>query len=275
MKSVLVAAFAAAMIATPALAQSTNTNTTVTTLDGTQGFANYEPNATSSSTITPNMALSADGSLQISGTLNRVQSGTNFSPNPANSLGLANDLVSLTGDYLVTSGSVDGIQSPAFRVYIQDGAVRSELVYEASNNGGVTVGTPQQVFADSLFYEFVGNGTARGPILNSTGGYVLRTLADYGDTYSATAFISAFGVGNGNCPSTSSVSGATNCANFSALADNLVLTTTGATRSVNFAASVTGAVPEPATWAMMLFGFGAMGVSVRRQRRTNNLLQAA
>lgn len=35
------------------------------------------------------------------------------------------------------------------------------------------------------------------------------------------------------------------------------------------------AVPEPATWAMMLLGFGAMGVSLRRRRRTNNLLQAA
>lgn len=38
---------------------------------------------------------------------------------------------------------------------------------------------------------------------------------------------------------------------------------------------VISAVPEPSTWAMMLLGFGAMGVSVRRRRRTNNLLQAA
>ena len=33
-------------------------------------------------------------------------------------------------------------------------------------------------------------------------------------------------------------------------------------------------VPEPATWAMMLLGFGAMGVSVRRRRRTTTLAQA-
>lgn len=40
-------------------------------------------------------------------------------------------------------------------------------------------------------------------------------------------------------------------------------------------ATVRPAVPEPATWAMMLVGFGAMGVSLRRRRKTNNLLQAA
>ena len=39
--------------------------------------------------------------------------------------------------------------------------------------------------------------------------------------------------------------------------------------------AVNGAVPEPATWAMMLIGFGAMGVSMRRRRRTNTLLQTA
>ena len=39
--------------------------------------------------------------------------------------------------------------------------------------------------------------------------------------------------------------------------------------------STVAAVPEPATWAMMLVGFGGMGVSLRRRRRTNNLLQAA
>jgi hypothetical protein len=37
-----------------------------------------------------------------------------------------------------------------------------------------------------------------------------------------------------------------------------------------------GAVPEPATWAMMLLGFGAIGVGFRRSRRQQTaLLQAA
>lgn len=34
--------------------------------------------------------------------------------------------------------------------------------------------------------------------------------------------------------------------------------------------NVTGGVPEPRTWAMMLLGFGAMGVSLRR-RKVGNL----
>ena len=41
------------------------------------------------------------------------------------------------------------------------------------------------------------------------------------------------------------------------------------------ARAVAAGVPEPATWAMMLMGFGAIGVSLRRRRRTQTLLQAA
>ncbi len=31
--------------------------------------------------------------------------------------------------------------------------------------------------------------------------------------------------------------------------------------------AVRGAVPEPATWAMMIAGFGAVGVAMRRRQR--------
>lgn len=74
--------------------------------------------------------------IKLSGDRTRVLNGNNYSPDPANSYGLANNLVSLTGDYLVTNGGNGGIQSPAFRVYIQDGTQRSELIYEAAYNGG-------------------------------------------------------------------------------------------------------------------------------------------
>ncbi|MET3826595.1 hypothetical protein ABIC16_002288 [Sphingomonas sp. PvP055] len=41
-----------------------------------------------------------------------------------------------------------------------------------------------------------------------------------------------------------------------------------------FAASVTGAVPEPATWAMMLAGFGMMGAGLRYRRRSTTAVYA-
>lgn len=37
------------------------------------------------------------------------------------------------------------------------------------------------------------------------------------------------------------------------------------------ALSITAAVPEPATWAMMLVGFGAMGFAMRRSKREQPL----
>jgi PEP-CTERM motif len=37
------------------------------------------------------------------------------------------------------------------------------------------------------------------------------------------------------------------------------------------AINVTAAVPEPSTWAMMLIGFGAIGLATRRRRRLNSL----
>lgn len=73
--------------------------------------------------------------------------------------------------------------------------------------------------------------------------------------------------------------------NIDLAAGNYTLTVMGTTSGRNgsfsgstafTAAAATGAVPEPATWAMMLLGFGAVGYGMRRQRRSSmRLLQAA
>lgn len=250
MKPLLIAAFAATMLVTPVMAQTT----TVTTLDGSQGFAAPSGelgSAGSSATITSSTALSADGSLQLTGDRTRVLNGNNYAP--TTNYGLANSLVSLTGDYLVNNGGTGGIQSPAFRVYVQDGTQRSELIFEATYNGGYTLGTASSVTANSLFYQNIaGSGPTYVP---GTFTYVFKTLADFGDIYSANAFVSAFGVGDGSGAGVS----------FNALADNLALTITSGTRSIDFASSVAGAVPEPTTWAMMLAGFGMIGFAARKR----------
>lgn len=42
---------------------------------------------------------------------------------------------------------------------------------------------------------------------------------------------------------------------------------------ITFGSATPGAVPEPATWAMMLIGFGAMGTALRRSRRRERRAQ--
>lgn len=38
--------------------------------------------------------------------------------------------------------------------------------------------------------------------------------------------------------------------------------------NISFSSFIGGGVPEPSSWAMMLLGFGAIGVSLRRRRKT-------
>lgn len=86
----------------------------------------------------------------------------------------------------------------------------------------------------------------------------------------------SFGFLNGTGPFT----GCCGDLNFDSSINNtyrIDLTSGGQTISA-FAQIGTGAVaavPEPATWAMMLIGFGAMGVAMRRRRRIQGLIQTA
>ena len=45
----------------------------------------------------------------------------------------------------------------------------------------------------------------------------------------------------------------------------------GNASNLRFQAVLQGSVPEPATWSMMLLGFGGMGVALRRRRKTAQL----
>ena len=67
---------------------------------------------------------------------------------------------------------------------------------------------------------------------------------------------------------------------FSALAGAVITSvtftntpTTDAFETANF--SIMPAVPEPATWAMMLIGFGGMGLTMRRRRNSQQALASA
>ncbi len=106
-------------------------------------------------------------------------------------------------------------------------------------------------------------------------------FGDFGadsDAFMMTLFSGADGtgsvVGTVNVPyGTASLPGAVSTASFSGSSFQSVSFIAGSTafpNSVyydNLRATVAGAVPEPGTWAMMLLGFGAMGLTLRRRSR--------
>lgn len=60
---------------------------------------------------------------------------------------------------------------------------------------------------------------------------------------------------------------------FTIPTDHIILDDTrGFSNAALYSTQPTGAVPEPATWAMMILGFGAAGIGLRRTRRTPRLV---
>lgn len=55
---------------------------------------------------------------------------------------------------------------------------------------------------------------------------------------------------------------------------NLVSSLDSPVSTVSLAPTVAGAVPEPATWGMMILGFGVAGAALRRRRITTRLSHA-
>ena len=88
------------------------------------------------------------------------------------------------------------------------------------------------------------------------------TLSFVGGVLQSTSLSGNRFILNGSCPLNCVTSNTT----FGATSFPIAVTNT--TTGVR---SILAPVPEPATWAMMLVGFGAMGVSLRRRRRIDNL----
>ena len=148
-------------------------------------------------------------------------------------------------------------------------------------------------FGQSTF-TFTGTGDPFGPLAISTGGTGMvnsffgsptTNFADRGTvTFGADSQFSSFSTptpvrfSNGdNLIGLSATSGGNTFFGF-AFTTNSTLNSFGFGNvpgaTITATSAIPAAVPEPATWAMMLVGFGAMGVSLRRRRRTPQL-QAA
>lgn len=199
--------------------------------------------------VTSTVARSGVGSLELFGDRDRAQIGIQYAVGRTN-LGSLSDAKSLTFDWRIAGGSTNPYNAdytPALRLLFQDGSTntRKELIWEgAYNNVYGTINRDQWYTssATDLFY-ITGGSVNEG-----------HTISYWASTLDRHSTVSGLSVGVG--------SGATSV--YNAFADNVTFATSLGTTVYNFEPA--SAVPEPATWAMMLVGFGGVGVAMRRRK---------
>ena len=183
----------------------------------------------------------------------------------------APEIVYFTGSTTATSDTTD-----ANAVRLQQGAGQAELT------GAVISGNDRydlqsgDIFLSSDGTDRLGMEWLELAIVGATGGTIEFTLSafDAMGNAEADAFFSYMLDPNGeNFFAFQALNGET----FTNLSYNIVGGTADAIRQVRIASAEGGvpAVPEPATWAMMLMGFGAAGYAMRRRRRPGLIRQIA
>lgn len=202
--------------------------------------------------ITGAAARSGTGSLEMTGQRSRAVLGTlypnAFSPTIA---ALAN-VTSLTFDWQVAAGSTSSLgalYTPALRLILSNGtAPKKEMIWEGVYNGTYATTTQGNWYTSGVADKFyIGTG-------NENAGKSVESWA--ADETLAGWNVVGISVGHGGGAG----------AGYRAFADNVTLTTKTGSTTYNFELAASSAVPEPATWGMMILGFGAIGYTMRRRR---------
>lgn len=204
-------------------------------------------------------------------------------------LGLASVALVSSGAQAQVAGSLGGGAGPFLTLSnagLNGGAVAT------LSGGGVL--TSDQPFADiPAGGVFGGSFLAAGPTVGNTAILTFTAPVSYlsflwgsPDLYNALSITTNLGAtvnfnaGGMGFPVTNGDQTFSQYVQFSGTGGHLISTVAftnspviNAFETANFA--VTAGVPEPATWAMMLMGFGAMGVAMRRRRKSVNFGQLA
>ena len=226
----------------------------------------YQANVGAGSTvgITTDYARSGNGSAYFNSTQGDTGKGDliyNFTGNAAGAYSLSS-LTSLSFDFFRSSTSTaDPNLAPVLRLgMLKDGVYAGTLVlenvYQQQQASPVDAWTTLTANLSSGI--FWATNASLGPTFASANGgqkTLAQWIADNGNA-NLSVYGLEIGIGSGWAGS------------FYGAVDN-VQANFGDGRSLNSNFEVqAGAVPEPATWAMMIMGFGLMGYSMRRRRTT-------
>ena len=195
-------------------------------------------------------ASSGQGTL-VHGT-NTVQTSTDVIGN----LGTGGpNIVHFTGNTTETSSLVD-------KLTLQDGSGQADVTgAEITNNKYFDI-----ISGNIFLTGHAGIGYIEFGLTGTTGGFVDFTISSMlnGVAPADQAFHIALGEGNTHFAFLAGAGEAITNVNYAAGAPPTAFTLL---KQVRLDQAVPSAVPEPATWAMMLLGFGGMGVALRRRRR--------
>ena len=285
MKAFLLAASAAVCFASAANATNTTVvisgNQAITTPFGPtlayDGAITGEDTGGGYTAVTTAAPRDGTGSLEIHGDRSRFVIG-NIYGNATNGLFNLDTLSSFTFDHRTdATTSAQPHAEPVARLQVFDNTrgVRAEITWEGVYNGGTAGVVPtldQWLTAgpSSLFYINVrSNGAA------FTGANAGTSLADgatgvvyvNGNQYnSAVSTLESFFSDQTYVTGVSFGAGSGFGAGFTGYVDDAHLNlTNGDSVSFNFEPAAAAAVPEPASWAMMIGGFGLVGGALRRR----------
>lgn len=195
---------------------------------------------------------------------------SDFSENPVPGVASGNPLLfgTQTGfDSSVLSSLGGGLSSAAFRVTLYDGDSAPGNFDFHDNTflvNGISVGDWSDVttyFTDSTGTSLFSTGTGFGDDILSTGFFVLSDIGKLSSLFSSMS-------GGSLAYTLNDVDPTDNFYDFTQGVDGGLINV-GTGPVVTPPSPPSGAVPEPATWAMMLVGFGALGVAMRKQRKPN------